>query len=383
MVVYAYYLDDNRVQREAETIAAKDGYSVSVFSLRSLEANSTYRFNGVNVHELNVRKYRGKSFVNYIRSYIWFTLVALFACTGMLLRRSVDIVHIHNMPNFLIFSAIVPKLFGKTVILDVHDTMIETYAAKFNKNYFKPLIGILRIEEKVSCALANKIICVNDVQKREMVKRGQSESKITISMNVPDPAKITGKAKVEKSGVEKFSLVYHGTIAKRLGLDLTIKAVAMLVDKIPGLNFQVFGDGDDLDEFMELARRLRVEKYIHFNKRLPLTELTSLLKNMDLGIISNRKNIATELMLPVKMLEYMAIKVPVVAPELEAIEYYFNDKMVYFFVPDEVESLAAAIEKLYKDKDLREKQAQEAILFFDKFGWDKHKQNLIGLYDSL
>lgn len=385
MVVYAYYLHDSRVQREAETIAAQEGYNVLVLSLRSAEPRSRYHKNGVEIRELRERKYRGKSNGKYIVSYLKFTLQAMLACTGLLLRRSVDVIHVHNMPNFLVFSALVPWLFGKTVVLDVHDTMVETYEAKFESSLFKPLLKVLRLEEFVCCALAHRIVCVNDIQKAAMIRRGISEDKITISMNVPDPARLNHRGRDAGEGGTKkgFSLVYHGTIAKRLGIDLTIKAVTMLADKIPGLTFQVFGDGDDLEEFIELSRRLRVEDRIKFNKRLPLEELSGILRKMDLGIISNRKSVATELMLPVKLLEYIALDVPVAAPRLETIEHYFSDEMVRFFEPDSVDSLADTILDMYMDEPKRREQAEEARLFMNKYGWVKHKGNLIGLYNEL
>ncbi len=43
-----------------------------------------------------------------------------------------------------------------------------------------------------------------------------------------------------------FRVVNHGTISKRLGIDLLIKAVAKLVCEIPELELHIIGGGDDL-----------------------------------------------------------------------------------------------------------------------------------------
>jgi glycosyltransferase involved in cell wall biosynthesis len=104
---------------------------------------------------------------------------------------------------------------------------------------------------------------------------------------------------------------------------------------------------------------------------------------MDLGVVSNRKNVATELMLPVKMLEYVAMNIPVVAPRLKTIQHYFNDKMVGFFEPDNVDSLASVIFELYNDRSKRKEQAQEAKSFTEKYSWTKYQNNLTGLYNEL
>jgi len=62
--------------------------------------------------------------------------------------------------------------------------------------------------------------------------------------------------------------------------------------------------------------------------------------------VANRKNLATDLMLPVKMLEYTALDILVVAPRLNTINYYFRDGMVSSFKPTGVESLSSVVYSL-------------------------------------
>ena len=104
---------------------------------------------------------------------------------------------------------------------------------------------------------------------------------------------------------------------------------------------------------------------------------------MDLGIISNRKSIATELMLPVKMMEYIALGIPVVAPRLKAIEYYFDRGMVGYFEPESVDSLAGMILSLYEDASKREKQTEKARVFLERYGWENHQLDLLNLYRQM
>jgi glycosyltransferase involved in cell wall biosynthesis len=93
-----------------------------------------------------------------------------------------------------------------------------------------------------------------------------------------------------------------------------------------------------------LGRKLKIEDRIHFSqKNFPLEILPTLLKEMDLGVIPNRKNVATDLMLPVKLLEYEAIGIPVVAARLRTIEHYFSEDMMSYFEPEIVKSMASAI----------------------------------------
>lgn len=386
MIVYTDYLADARVRREAETLAGLPEYSVIVIALKKGSLPHSYCIDGVRVLEMNEAKYCGKNKFKYILSYIKFMTLGFFACTKLFIAEQVDIIHVHNMPDFLVFAGLVPRLFGKKLILDVHDSIPETYLVKFNTNS-TTLFKMLCLEEFVCCALAHKIICVNHVQRDVLAKRGIPLEKMCISMNVPDHKRFNSRnmRKTESRGSAGFSMVYHGTIVKRLGIDLAIEAVARLLHEIPDFEFHIWGkSGDDLDEFIWLSKELGVEDRVHFLiGGVPFEKLPSRLAHMDIGIVGNRKNIATELMLPVKMLEYIALGIPVVVPRLKGIEYYFSDDMVCYFEPENVDSMASAILKLYKDKSLRKMQAEKAKTFLDQYGWEKHQMAFINLYKEL
>ena len=385
MVVYTDYLQDTRVRREAETLASLPEFNVTVLSLKQNRHPSSYSVDEVQIVELEEGKYCGKSQLRYVLSYFKFTLLSLLTCTWFFIRRKVDIIHVHNMPNFLVFAGIVPRIFGKKVILDVHDTVPETYGAKFD-TYNSKLFSVLCLEERIACAFSSKIICVNHVQSASLVKRGIPERKIVISMNVPDPFRFNPK--MVKAHIKRksntFRLIYHGTIAKRLGIDLIIHAVAMLKNEIPDIEFQIWGkSGEDMDGLFRLSCELNIRDKITFREPVSIERLASELINMDLGVIGNRKSMATELMLPVKMLEYVTLKIPVIAPRLKGIEYYFSDDMVTYFEPEDLESLKNGILRLYKDRSLRKSQAERALAFLDKYEWSNHKMDLINLYRNL
>ncbi|MGA1825064.1 MAG: glycosyltransferase family 4 protein [bacterium] len=385
MIVYTDYTKDTRVRREAETLALLPEYDVTILALKSGVAPRNYSLDGVRVLEMNERKYRGKRTIKYLLSYARFFLLSFISCTWLIILGQIDIIHVHNMPNFLVFASIFPRLLGKYIILDIHDTVPETFLVKFNRP--SPLlVKLLYFEESISCLFADRIICVNHVQSDALIKRGIPSDKITISMNVPDDKRFNPKnnKRPNRSKDETFKIVYHGTIAKRLGIDLIIRAVAFLSDKIDSLELNIWGDGDDQNEFIWLAKELNIQDRVYF--KMPgfaIDQLPAKLGHMDVGIVGNRKNIATELMLPIKMLEYIALGIPVVVPKLKGIEYYFSDEMVCYFEPENVDSMASAILKLYKDESLRKMQAKKAKTFLNQYGWNKHKMELIRLYKTL
>ena len=113
---------------------------------------------------------------------------------------------------------------------------------------------------------------------------------------------------------------------------------------------------------------------MHFLGRVPLEGLIPILEEMDLGIVPNGRNIATELMLPVKMLECIALGIPVVAPRLKTISHYFTEEMVFFFEPDDVDSMAEAILAASASEEGRLSRATGGkTISWTRYGWESHK----------
>ncbi|MBM4306340.1 MAG: glycosyltransferase family 4 protein [Deltaproteobacteria bacterium] len=382
MIAYSNFKTDPRIRRESEALT-KDGNVVNFLVLAENGMPKTYEMNDVHIIELNMRKHRGQKSASYLLPYLKFLGLAFWHCSRLFLRRQVDIVHVHNMPNFLVLAGLLPRLFGKKVILDIHDSVPETYSSKFGKDS-KILYRLLCLEESLCCRFANKLICVNEIQREKLVGRGIPSSKMSILLNVPDPDIFKFQARQENGKKKTFDLVYHGTIDRMLGIDLAIEAVSRMIREIPQIHLHILGEGRNLEEFESLSRALGVEARVHFSKNpLPVEQLPELLRKMDLGVIPNRRNMATELMLPVKLLEYVAMGIPVISSRLKTIEHYFSDNMVTYFEAGNVKSMANAILELYRNERKRQVQVVNAKKFIGKYGWEKHQLELIRLYEDL
>jgi glycosyltransferase involved in cell wall biosynthesis len=383
MIAYTVYTFDARVRREAETLAAA-GFNVRCLTTRSGPSPKRFVQNGVEVWELNVPKYRGKNKLVYVASYLAFLLVTSAVCLRLMISGKLDIVHAHNLPDFLVFAGLVPRLMGRKVVLDVHDTVPETFATKFSNS---PLLWrALCLEERVSALIAHKVICVNHPQREMIVARGIPREKTFVSMNAPDPSIFT-PASTDRAVANPdapFDLVYHGTMSERLGVDLLIRVVAQLRERVPNIRLHLWGGGDDLARFQRLADELGVANQVLFKPQgFPLHELPQHLRSMDVGVVGNRRSAAGDLMLPVKLLEYVALGIPAIVPRLGAIQHYFAEDMVRYYEPEDVESLAQAIGLLHARPDFRCEQAARARTFMERHGWDRQGPELVDVYRTL
>lgn len=367
MLAYAHYINDARIKCYVRTLE-DNGHHVDVVALRSDGEARRERLTTGTIFRI-MDKYQGESAAMYAWSYLQFFLKAFFFLTFRSFRNRYDVVHVHNMPNVLVFAAAIPKLFGARLILDVHDLMTVNYMAKFKAGERDFPVRLLKIEQRISALFVNKVVCADHNQQDYLAEHcGIKRQKITVLLNLPNEDLFGPRPSAQKKPNDTFRIVYHGTIAHRLGIDLIVRAMARAAAKVPA-ELWIYGAGDYLPEALALSSELGVDDKIHFSRSFfPVEQIPAIVSDMDLGIIGNRRNLACDkYMLPVKLLEYVYLNVPVVAPRLGVISRYFDDSMVRFYEPENVEEMANAIVYLYEHKDERECIALAASMFYQKY----------------
>ena len=186
MVVHAYYpLGETRVEREA--LALRDrGVEVDVVCLQKPGEPREEVVDGVTVHRVPVSRRKESGVLTQSLEYLEFFVLALKRVTALHLRRQYAVVQAHNLPDFLVFTALVPRLMGARVILDLHDLMPEFYMERFGREMNSPQVRLVRAQEWISCKFADHIITVTDQWRQALVNRGQPHQKIQVVMNVAD-----------------------------------------------------------------------------------------------------------------------------------------------------------------------------------------------------
>jgi glycosyltransferase involved in cell wall biosynthesis len=388
MVAYTYYRSDPRVRREAEVLAGR-GDEVDFFCLRAPGEPARETVHGVRLRHLPLRRYRGGSTALYVGSYLAFFVQALFALSVAHLRSGYRVVHTNNMPDFIAFTALVPRLLGARVIHDIHDTMPEIYRGKFGAGDGHPLIRLLRLQERMAGAFSHRVLTSEHTKKEALVEHGLRGDRIEVLLNVPDPrvfgAGESGAAVPSAAGTSgTFRLVFHGTMAPRLGLDVAIRAVARLRDDLPDVRLELIGDGDHRPALIALAAELGVADRVRFSQGMvPMEELPALLRGADLAVIPTRDEISTRYMLPTKLIEYIALGIPAVVAPTHTIRHYFDEEQVAFFAPGDDASLAEAIRALHSDPERRRRLVVRAGAFLERYGWERHKKVYLDLVDGL
>jgi glycosyltransferase involved in cell wall biosynthesis len=381
MVAYTNYLNDARPRREAEALVRR-GDQVDFIALGEKDAPSFESVHGVRVFRVKQLKYRGGAFLKYGFSYLRFLLASTAKLLRLHWKERYDIVYVHTMPDLLVLVALIPKLFGCRVILNIHDMMPEMYMSKFGLPEKHPLIRLLAMQEQFSIWLANKAICVHHPHRDVLVRRGTPIEKLIVLPNVPDPRMFRSETIVPPSD-GTFRIVYHGTIARRLGLDIAVKAFVKAADACPRARLEIYGDGDAGEELDAQIKEAGMGDRIYFSKKMFRVEsVGEMIQGASLGLIPNRRDVATDYMLPVKLLEYVHLGIPVIAPRLLAIQYYFNEDQVVYYEPGDVDELAECIRSVYANPEKQAELAKNSAEFAKKFQWDQLKEELFKVVDD-
>jgi glycosyltransferase involved in cell wall biosynthesis len=378
MVAYTHYLTDARPRREAEAFAGR-GDDVEFIGLSEENRPVIEEINGVRIFRIAQKRFRGSSTVSYLFSYAIFFVMASFRVVTEYFRKNYDVIYVHTMPDWMVFVGLVPKFYGAKIILNMHDMMPELYMSKFGVGEDHFLIRLMKFQERQSFNFADRVICVHEPHGNVLIARGIQAEKLTVVLNVPDPRVFgSNDAVVPPSpATAQPRFVYHGTIAERLGLDIAVEAFVRVLEVYPEARFDVYGDGDYGARLEALIQKNGLAGRMNFSRKFfHVDEVPSLIRGATVGVICNRRDRATEYMLPVKLIEYVYLGIPVVAPDLMVIRHYFTDDAVAYFNPGDAAELANRLIELCRDESKRLAYAQRAKAFVSMYSWDRLKEDL-------
>ena len=390
VLLFSQYPADPRPRRAAEALAAQ-GVNIDVICLRDGDdepAHETY--GNINVTRLRLKRERGGKW-GYVGQYGAFVSASFFYLASRSLTRRYDLVHVHNMPDALVFSAIVPKLLGAKVILDLHDPMPELMQTIFKLPEDSLSVVVLKRIERWSIRFADLVLTVNLACKKIYSSRSCQPHKIKVVINSPDDEifrfhsddvrEVNGK---NGDDSEPFVVLYHGSLVPRNGLDLAIDSLEKIRETIPSVRLRVCGKRTNFfEKVMKAAQERGLDRNVDYLGVRNLKQIVEAIEDCDLGIIPNHRNIFTEINTPTRIFEYLALAKPVIAPRTKGIQDYFGDNDLVFFEPGDADDLARKIEFAFSHPaEVAEtvKRGQEVYL---SHTWSRERLSLLNSISEL
>jgi glycosyltransferase involved in cell wall biosynthesis len=369
-----------QIRRVAEALRGA-GYDVEVLLMRHRDRPRVAMDNGVRIVSLPGALGRSSK-LRYAFDYGSFVVLAGATLAYRHLRRRYSVVQLYTMPDFLVFAALVPKLFGSRVIAYMNEPTPELFETLYGVTpRFRRVLE--RIEQGV-LKFADHAITVTDQLRQRYVERGADGSRISVVLNAPDPAAdLAGWTPPDGRDSNEFVVMTHGSIEDRYGHDTIIEAAALLRDELPNLRVVFTGRGSQEEEVLRLIHERGVDDIVRFEGFVSREYLNDLLHTADAGIVAQKASPYSHLVHTYKMVDYWIFGRPVIASRLDATAATYDDTVIEYFRPDDAADLARAIRRLHDDPARREELARNGRRAQDQFGWAVQQQTFLAVYDAL
>jgi glycosyltransferase involved in cell wall biosynthesis len=287
MITYSFYGADTRVRRYAEALAER-GDSVEVIAVRprrNMPKEEVIR--GVRVHCIQDRFGKNeKTKLSFVLPILRFVVASSRRLNRLHRQQRFALVHIHNLPDFLVFAAWYPKLQGAKIILDIHDLMAEFFISKFGKSDRCLLAWILRMMERLSAAMADHVIVSNHLWCERYKARSAPARKCSVFINYVDEALFFPRPR--RRNDSKLIVMFPGGLQWHQGVDIAIRAFHKLHSRMPQAEFHIYGDGNVKEELMALVSDLGLNDVVRFFEPVRTEEIASLMADANLGVVPKR-----------------------------------------------------------------------------------------------
>jgi glycosyltransferase involved in cell wall biosynthesis len=381
MVSYSFYESDNRVMRYADTLADR-GDEVDIFAIYGQESTPKFEvLNGVRVHRLQRREKNETGKLSYLLPLVRFLFRSSAVLSWRHLKRRYDVVHVHNVPDFLIFSAWLPRLTGSRLILDIHDIVPEFFESKFKEGAKAGYVKLLKGLEKACCGFAHHVIISNHLWYKKIIKRSVMPENCSVVLNCVDPAVFYPRTRTRSDG--KLVVLFPGGLQWHQGLDIAIRAFPDVLKVLPNCELHIYGDGNAKSALLALRDKMGLREQIKFFSPLPIQKVAVLIANADLGIVPKRADGFGNEAYSTKIMEFMSQGIPVVASRTKIDTFYFRGNTVYFYESGNHVELASAIVLVLSDRRFAKTLVENAHEYVAMNDWSKKRHSYFAIVDNI
>jgi glycosyltransferase involved in cell wall biosynthesis len=388
VVVFSHYPSDPRPRREAETLVQL-GMEVDVISIKQNSSDPGHEiFNGVNIVRVPLKHWRGGAF-SYAFQYGSFILAAFVLLAFRTFTRRYSLVHVHNMPDVLVFSALIPKLSGARVMLDLHDPMPELMMTIFGLKQESFGVRLMKQLEKWSIRFADVVITPNIAFAKLFAARSCQTNKLHVVMNSPDENifKYCESSQVVppmRDGTKPFIIMYHGALVERHGLDIAVLAIEALKRSVPNAQLHIYGRPTPFfDGVMEMIQARGLQEAVQYLGAKSLDQIVEAIDGCDVGIIPNRQSVFTELNMPTRIFEYLARGKSVIVPRTTGIQDYFSREEIIFFEPGDADDLVQQLQYVFSQPGKVNEITSRGQAVYRAHRWNEERSKFVSVAREL
>jgi len=373
---------DARVQRQCSALLDA-GWAVTVVCPRSDEPLEGH------LHDVRLRTWNapdeGSSRWHFLREYATALTMGAVIVVREAFTTGFDAIQSCNPPDIYFLIAAPFRLVGVPFVFDHHDLTPELFTARFGRDR-GILPATLRLLERCTFATASHVIATNESVKQVAVRRGRRRpDDVTVVRNGPVLADVSPRPAVPRLRNGRAHLVcWHGVMGSADdGLDLALEVVARVVAIRDDVHFAFLGDGEERVHLEQLAARLGVADHCSFPGWVTMDVVHDHLATASLGLVPDPKTAGVDKATVMKVMEYMAFEVPIVAFDVTETAISAGEAAVHATDNDPAE-MAALVDALLDDAERR--RVMGAIgrkRIEDGLAWDHQRGRYVDVFRNL
>jgi glycosyltransferase involved in cell wall biosynthesis len=325
---------------------AKQGEEVIIITTTA----STVRGQGVKTHSFPLPRIK---IVSFVLSYIW----SLCLCLGYAWFGKMAVLNLQWAYPLGPIGLIIRYLSSSGLITTARGSDLTLYG---NHPHWKGIIA-------QTLTASDGVITVGSGLRDIAVKMGVSHQDIAVIPSVGVDIKKFQEVKPIELVAEGVKLLYVGGLVPVKGLDVLIKACALLVEQ--GIKFHLFlvGKGSEKQKLSDLVISLKLQAFITFVGEIPHPQVPAYFKSIDVFVLPSRQE-----GLGIVLLEAMAAKTAIVASKVGGIPDLVTDgKNGLLVSPENPHALAMALTAVINDSELREGMAQKGLEVVKYYTYEK------------
>ncbi|KDR94589.1 Glycosyltransferase involved in cell wall bisynthesis [Peptoclostridium litorale DSM 5388] len=373
---------DTRVWQEATTLV-KNGYTVSVICPKGKGYISEYELlEGVHIYRHDLPK-EGNGFGGYVREYSAALREETRLAQKVYEEVGFDVIHGCNPPDNIFLVARKFKSRGVHYIFDHHDICPELFYAKFKKRgmLYQSQIMLERLTYKNACMA----FVTNESYKKIAIERGgMSPERVFVLRSGPrlERLRIMPPKHEIKRG-RRYMVGYVGVIGQQEGMDYLLDAAHHIKNhmKRDDIFFGIVGGGPYLGEVRKRTANMGLDDMIEFTGRVSDQVLLEYLNTADICVNPDEYNDMNDKSTMNKVLEYMALKKPIVQFDLTEGRHSAGGASLYA-KPNDSKDMALKIVELIDDEDRRIRMGELGYQrVVNELGWEHTSKALIEGYE--
>ena len=298
-------------------------------------------------------------------------------------KKPFQIIHGCNPPDLIYITALLFKSKGVKYVFDHHDINPELYIAKYNKKDF--FYKLMCFFERQTFKHAVASIATNESYKKIAIERGSMKPEnVQVVRSGPklDRLKIQVPKPEYKKG-RKYLIGYLGVIGEQEGIDLLLESIKYICSLRQDIQLAIVGGGSDLELLKKLSIDMGLSEFVDFYGRVSDQLLIDIMNTADVCVNPDKPTEMNDLSTMNKIMEYMALKKPIVQYDLKEGRFSAQEASLYAKNTD-TKDFAEKIIFLLDNESTRTEMGESGYKrVLNELSWEYESKKLISLYERI